>query len=142
MTHRIPVLTLSVVIVSLLLIGLVSGTIVRHTIQIVPGTLALAALLRGREWGVSAALPIFAFWLFIVILIWLFLLGIARIARGHFSPAEIVLTVAIGVACFWGLIGSGLGRIGWPARVAAMAFFLGLQIATMWLSVQPSFARR
>ena len=48
-------------------------------------------------------IPILAFWLFIMLLIWLYLLGIARVVTGHFTPAEVSLTVVIGLACVVGL---------------------------------------
>ena len=48
---------------ALLLVGVVSGTVLRHIVQIVPIVMALGVLARRAAWGAYAALPIFAFWI-------------------------------------------------------------------------------
>jgi hypothetical protein len=135
---------LAAVALSLLLVGGVSGTLIRHSIQIAPIVAALIVSLRSPATGAQAGMPIFAFWLLIMALIWLFLLHIARAVSGHFSSAEIALTVAIGMASLWGSFAAS--RVSRDSSVAARsaiyALFLALQFAAMWLSVQPSFARR
>ena|SRR5437867_150465 len=131
------------VIVSLLLVGVVSATPIRHLIQVTPAIIALVAAGRRAPWAPYAALPLFAFWLFIMIAIWLYLLGLARIVTGHFSPAEIALTLINGASCLWGLpasvrakpVASGL------ARLVASTLFLLLQVGAMWVSLRPAFAR-
>jgi hypothetical protein len=131
------------VIVSLLLVGAVGATPIRHLIQVTPAIIALVAVGRRVRWAPYAALPLFAFWLFIMIAIWLYLLGLARIITGHFTPAEIALTLINGAACLWGLpasvrtkpAASGL------ARLVASTLFLILQVAAMWASLRPAFAR-
>ena len=75
--------------VALLLVGVVSGTVLRHLVQIVPILIGLALLARRPDWGAYAAIPIFTFWALIVVLIWLFLLGLSRIANGHYTPIEV-----------------------------------------------------
>jgi hypothetical protein len=129
-------------ITSLLLVGLVSGTPLRHAIQVAPPMLALLLVVAGLEWGRSAALPIFGFWLLIMGLIWAYLLGIARVITGHFTTVEIVLTVAIGAASLWGLLRAGMGRTSWPVRLAAMGVFLALQVCALWMSMQPAYSHR
>jgi hypothetical protein len=49
-----------------------------------------------------AALPCFLFWLTIMVFIWLFLLGWARIVSGHFFPTEIAMTLVVGLASLVG----------------------------------------
>jgi hypothetical protein len=49
----------------------------------------IALGIRRSGWIKWAALPCFFFWLMLMILIWLFLLGWARIVSGTFSPTEI-----------------------------------------------------
>jgi len=49
------------------------------------------------------ALPCLIFWLSIMIAIWLFLFGWARIVSGHFLPTEIAMTILIGVASVVGI---------------------------------------
>jgi hypothetical protein len=131
------------VILGLLAVGMVSGTMVRHIIQVLPAAVALVLAIRRVSWAYYAALPIFAFWLLIMVAIWLFLLGIARITSGHFTPAEIALTLLIGGACAVGLSQAFAPRP--PAsrgqRAAWTIVFALLQIAAMWLSLQEPFAR-
>ncbi len=137
-------LTLTGVLASLLLVGFVSGTVLRHLVQVVPVALALVPVLRRRSWSPYAALPLFVFWLLIMLAIWLYLLGIARVTSGHFTPAEIVLTVIIGVSCVAGLVAAICCRPA-PRRWAGMVAFLlftALQVAALWLSLQEPFARR
>jgi hypothetical protein len=55
---------------ALLLVGMVSGTFLRHVVQVLPSVLALVILRRRAAWGAYAALPIFMIWTGIVILIW------------------------------------------------------------------------
>jgi hypothetical protein len=141
--HRVISAFLGLVIVALVTVGIVSETLLRHVIQIVPLVTALSLLAGRPAWGVSAAALLFAFWLFIMGAIWLFLLGIARIVSGTFTPIEVVLTVIIGAACLLGL--GATFRQGTTLRVvprlATIAVFALLQVAAMLLSVQPSVAR-
>src|SRR5262245_59267230 len=92
------------VVAALLAVGVVSHTPIRHAIQVAPGVLLLAAGLHRRAWVSSAAMAVFAFWLLIMSLIWLYLLGIARIVTGTFTPVEAGLTLVIGTASLVGLI--------------------------------------
>lgn len=92
------------VCVALIIVGVVSNTLARHLIQIVPVVMVLAAVLTGRKWVVFAAFPLFIFWLLIMVFIWLYLLKIATITRGHFTIAEISLTIVIGICCLYGIL--------------------------------------
>jgi hypothetical protein len=135
---------LAVVAGALIVVGIVSQTLLRHFIQIAPLIVALSLLPRRSAWGVSAAAPLFAFWFLIMGAIWLFLLGVARIVTGTFTPAEVMLTVIIGVASLFGL-GTVYRRgttIPILARLGTIAAFAVLQFAAMWFSVQPFVARR
>jgi hypothetical protein len=105
---------------------------------------ALSLLPRSSDWGVSAAAPLFAFWLLVMGAIWLFLLGVARIVTGTFTTVEVGLTIIIGVASVLGLAaayrrGSTIPLV---PRLGTIAVFAALQFAAMWLSVQPFVARR
>ncbi len=135
---------LAVVAGTLIVVGIVSQTVLRHFIQIVPLVVALSLLPRRSAWGVSAAAPLFAFWCLVMGAIWLFLLGVARIFTGTFTLAEVTLTVIIGVASLLGL-GTVYRRgttLPIAARLGTIAGFAVLQFAAMWLSVQPFVARR
>lgn len=135
---------LLVVVAALLVVGVVSGTPIRHVLQVVPGVLLLAAGPHRRPWAACAATAVFALWLFFMSLIWLYLLGLAQIVTGRFTPVEVVLTVVIGVAALVGLV-AGCRVREMPARATRVAVFLlsaAAQIGVVWLSVQPSFANR
>ena len=138
------VFALLAIAVALLLVGLVSGTIIRHLVQLAPVLVAGAVALRRPAWGRFAAIPVFVFWLLIMVLIWLHLLDLAHVITGQFKPAEVVLTVVIGLAC---VVGLGVAArtstaASWPSKVAAFIVFSALQVAAMWLSLQPVFATR
>lgn len=132
------------VAVALLLVGVVSGTILRHVIQVAPVVLAALTAFTGQPWSRCAAIPVFLFWFFIMLLIWLYLLGIANVITGHFSTAEIALTVVVGISAAAGLVRAlvpGKKVAAWPAA-ATFLVFVGLQVGAMCLSLQPAFATR
>jgi hypothetical protein len=94
------------IIVSLLCVSLISGTLIRHLIQIIPLIMLVIMSRQKNSWQPLAALSIFSFWLLIVFFIWLYLLGIAKIVQGHFTTGEIILTILIGICSIAGLINS------------------------------------
>ena len=57
-----------------------------------------------------------------MLFIWLYLLKIATITRGHFTIPEILLTVVIGICCVYGIILS-LARLS-ISRLANIAFIV------------------
>lgn len=137
-------LALFAIALALVLVGLVSGTILRHVVQLTPVLIAGIIALRTHAWSRFAAIPVFAFWLLIMVLIWLHLLDLAHVITGQFKPAEVVLTVVIGFACVVGLGVAARGSTGasWGSAVVAFILFAALQVAAMWLSLQPLFATR
>jgi len=135
---------LAVVAGALMVVGVVSHTVHRHMIQIAPVVVALVLVARRSAWGVSAASPLFAFWLVIMGAIWLFLLGLARIVGGTFTPVEVALTMVIGAASVLGLAstsrrGTALALL---PRLGTIAAFAVLQFGALWLSMQPFAAGR
>lgn len=128
-------------IVSLLLVGFVSGTLIRHLIQTTPAVLALLLVIRQVQWAEYAALSVLVFWFLLVIAIWLFLLGIASIVSGTFAPVEIVLTLTIGACSLWGIVGVlRARRAGIVGGVTAFVLFAALQIGALWVSLRPVVA--
>jgi len=95
-----------VIIVALVVgVGLAAGLVLRHVVQTLPlwiGVLAGARRSRAVGW---IGLPMFLFWLVLMSLIWLYLLGIARVISGHFSPIEIAMTILVGAAGIVGIAG-------------------------------------
>jgi hypothetical protein len=61
--RRLVVGSLIGLALALLLVGLVSGTVLRHIVQIVPIMVVLAVVRRRPDWGASAVIPIFVFWI-------------------------------------------------------------------------------
>lgn len=131
------------VIVGLLLVGAVSHLPIRHVIQVTPAAIAAVFVARAGRAARYAALPIFLLWLLIMVAIWLFLLGLARVVTGHFTTAEIVLTVVIGLSSLWGIV--VVLRRPRARPLPAIVFFIlfaALQWSGLWLSMRPQFARR
>jgi hypothetical protein len=129
---------------ALLLVGVVSGTVLRHIVQIVPIMVALGVLARRPDWGAYAALPIVGFWTFIVVLIWLFLLDLSRIANGHYTPIEVVSTFVMAACSIVGVV-SGI-QLGRPLRAVGRLYtfllFAVMQFSAMWVSFLRPIANR
>ena len=132
------------VVAALLVVGVVSHTPLRHCVQVAPGIAVLGLQHFRREAARFAALAIFVFWLSMMVLIWLFLLGIARVVTGHFTPVEIALTIVIGLASAIGIVAATRadGTSRWPARIAAFVAGAACQVGATWLSIQPMLANR
>jgi hypothetical protein len=132
---------LGTIILSLLLVGVVSSTLLRHAVQVVPLVLALVAVARRSAWAGSLALPVFLFWFLISLAIWLFLLGIARIASGHYSPTEVALTVVMAVAGIVGFM-PAVRMLPPGHRVQGIALTVGFfifQYGVLWFTYLPFF---
>jgi hypothetical protein len=129
---------------ALLVVGGASGTLLRHVVQILPILPALIVLHRRPAWGAYAALAIFSIWLGIVVLIWLFLLGVSRIANGHYTPIEIASTFVMAACSLSGAFaGFLLGRsLSLLRRVVAFVGFGVLQVVAMWVSFLGPIANR
>ena len=130
--------------IALLLVGMVSGTVLRHVVQILPILVALGVVSRRPESGAFAALPLFLFWLLIVLLIWLYLLGLSRIASGHYTRIEVASTFLMMVCSVLGVIGClRLGRgLRVAGRVLVFLLFAAMQIGAMRLSFLDSIVNR
>lgn len=145
MPKRMSVITgcLLGVILSLLVVGLVSSTLASHVIQITPVVLAFATTVRKMKWSPFAALPIFIFWIVIMVFIWLWLLGVANIVSGHFTPVEIAMTIVIGICCLWGILNfpRGLVSLRFHVKIFVFFIFLALQVCAMWISLLKPFVQ-
>ncbi len=129
----------AVAITALIVVGIASGEIVRHVIQTLPFWPAVVLGLRGSPAARWAGLPVFVFWLAIMTLIWLFLLGIANIANGAYGPVEIAMTAIVGIASIVGIVACILARGDTRAFVAAALFILigAAQVGIMAVSLKP-----
>ena len=79
---RTITLSLLVLVAGLLAVGFISGTVLRHVIQVIVPVVVAVLTVRRVEWASFAALPVFLFWFAIMTLIWLYLLGLSSIASG------------------------------------------------------------
>ena len=141
---RVISICLLAVAVALLVVGVVSGTFLRHVVQILPVILAMVVLDRRPHLGAYTALPIFVFWALIMLLIWLFLLGISRIANGNYTVVEIICTLCIAAFSVFGIVKAiTVGKVLRPLRkMLAFTTFAALQVAAMWASFLPPLVNR
>ena len=84
-------------------VAIPSGLVLHHLVQKLPLWVGVAlGFLRGRPVG-WVGLPLFLFWLLLMTLIWLYLLGVSSILNGHFSEPEIAMTIVVGAASLVGI---------------------------------------
>jgi hypothetical protein len=134
------------ILIALYVVGAVSvppGSL-RHEVQTLPLWLPIVFGFQRRELAKWAALPCLLFWLTIMIFIWLFLLGWARIVTGHYLPTEIAMTLVIGAASIIGLAVCLLWRTAVPPAPATATFLLlaALQVLAFRVSLYPYIASR
>jgi hypothetical protein len=136
----------SIAIVAALVVGvgLASGLVLRHIVQTLP--LWVTAVLGARRIRAAAslALPCFGFWLALMVIIWLYLLGLAQLVSGHFTPIEIAMTMVVATASLVGI--GGVVRL-WqtlPLGAAVSLFVTGgaLQWVCFRISMLPGIADR
>jgi hypothetical protein len=130
--------SLVIVVLALIAVGIVSGTLRIHLVQIAPLVVLAAPQARTGTLIRVAAATVLSWWLVTMAAIWLFLLGLSRFLTGRFSTAEILLTLVIGVACLAGLSASGrVETVPLIRRLPAIALAAGLQSLALWVSYQP-----
>ena len=131
-----------VIFCALYVVGAVSHGSLRHVVQTLPLWAPIALGFFRRESARWSALPCFAFWLVLMVLIWLFLLGWAHVVSGHFSPVEIAMTLVVGGASALGLV-LCMRRPAWSLQGIGLAvLFAALQLAALRLSLLPSIEGR
>ena len=141
---RVILVCLTGLTLALLLVGVVSGTVLRHIVQVLPICIAAGVSVRRTAWGAYAALPLFLFWIFIVVMIWLFLLGLSRVVSGHFTTIEVVATLFMAGFSVAGVARSiAVGKSLRPLlRVLVFILFAALQVGAMWVSFLKPIANR
>jgi hypothetical protein len=130
------------ILIALYIVGAVSHGSLRHEVQTLPLWFTIVLGFNGKQLSRWCALPCFAFWLFCMTLIWLFLLGWSHVLSGSFSPIEIAMTVIVGAASALGLVLCFRG-IKWSAAGFALAVvFAVLQVLAFRVSFLPSIAHQ
>ena len=119
---------LSGIAISLLVVGVISDTLMRHAIQVIPLLVVAGLVLRRMSLVPYVAVGLCAFWTVVMVLIWLYLLQVSRIVTGTYSSGEIILTFVVAVFAVLGILrGSRANRqLSSPAVavLAAAAFVL------------------
>ena len=125
-------------------VGLASGLVLRHIAQTLPLWIVAALSLRRSPGAGWFAIPCYVFWLALMAVIWLYLLGIAHIVSGHFTPLEIAMTFVVAVAAIAGVIGASRFSRSVSPAVAVCLFATGaaLQWACFRLSLLPGLVDR
>lgn len=135
---------LAIILALVIGVGVPDHLVLRHIVQTLP--LWAAVLLGFRRSAATAwiALPFFLFWFVLMTFIWVFLLGIARIVTGTFTPLETAMTIVVGLACLAGIALFARIKSGLAAWAAASLFIIAA--AAQWLcfraSLLPSIAHR
>jgi hypothetical protein len=143
-TVSIGVCSLAVILALVAGVGLASGLVIRHVVQTAPMWLGVLIGFRGSPAVKWLALPMFLFWLLLMALIWLFLLGLPSPLSGHFSPTEIAMTIVVGAASLVGIWAAVRVSPGMSIAAGA-ALFLGaatLQVICFRVSLLPAIAHR
>lgn len=132
----------SLVIAALYIVGIESHGIVRHVVQTAPVWPSVVLALRGSKWSKWTAMPCFLFWFSLMVLIWLFLVGVAHVVSGDFTKIEIALTLIVGICCALGFVAAVRLRSNATAIGAFAAFFgiLILQLVAFRISLLPAIA--
>jgi len=92
------------IIVSLVAgVGFPAGLVLCYVVQTLPLWIGIVLGIRRARLTGWIGLPLFLFWLTLMVFIWLYVLGIASIISGHFSPFEIAMTIIVGAASVTGI---------------------------------------
>jgi hypothetical protein len=131
-----------VIIFALYIVGFVSHGVLRHIVQTSPLWITVVAGFRNSELSKWTSLPCFILWLFLMSMIWLFLLGLAHVITGTFSPTETAMTIVVGAASIVGIVTA----FRWKTQISvAVCSALGLgvlalQIAALKISFLPGIS--
>ena len=125
-------------------VGVGSHLVLRHVVQTLPLWIVFTLGARRSSAAGWAGLPLFCFWLLLMAMIWLYLLGISNVLSGNFTPREIAMTVIVGLSSIVGIVvfsrmSSALSA--W-SRTAIFIVLAVLQIACFRLSFMPFIAQR
>jgi hypothetical protein len=130
------------IILALFVVGLDSGTLIRHIIQIIPIVITLILVARRIWWTTFASLAIFIFWFIVMCIIWMHLLNIAHIVHGQFTLTQIIMTIVMAVCGVLGAVSSIRNTVRRNRLILSLMLilFLSIQFFAIWLSMRPSIA--
>jgi hypothetical protein len=141
---RIALCCLAIIVALVGSVGLATGLVIRHVVQTAPVWIGLALGIRGSRAVGWFTAPIFAFWLMLMTVIWLYLAGWTTLISGHFSAFEMAMTLVVGAACAIGLWLDARSFAAVPATTAVglNVIAAAAQAFCFWLSMLPGIARR
>jgi hypothetical protein len=141
---RIALCCLAIIVALVGGVGLATGLVIRHVVQTAPLWIGLALGIGGSRAVGCFTAPIFAFWMVLMMLIWLYLAGWSTLISGHFSAFETAMTLVVGAACAIGLWLDVRSFVGVQATTAVG--LLVVAAAAQWLcfrlSMLPGIAHR
>jgi|SRR6185312_894520 len=143
-TIVIAICSLAIIAALVLGVGLATSLVLRHLVQTAPFWICVVLGFRHSRATYWAGLPLFLFWLILMVLIWTYLLGISRVVTGHFSPIEIVMTLVVGASSAIGMGSLIRAKLSFPPARAAVLFVIMaiFQLVCFRLSLLPSIAHR
>ena len=132
------------ILIALYVVGAVSHGSLRHEVQTLPLWIPIVLGFRDDARANWCALPCFLFWLAIVAMIWAFLLNIAHIVSGHFSPTERTMTGIMAIAGLTGLVTIARAKrsVKLPVALGLFVLLAALQFAAFRLSLLPNIAHQ
>jgi hypothetical protein len=141
---RIALCCLAIIVALVGGVGLATGLVIRHVVQTAPLWIGLALGIGGSRAVGWFTAPIFAFWMVLMVLIWLYLAGWSTLISGHFSAFETAMTLVVGAACAIGLWLDVRSFVGVQATTAAGLFAIAAaaQGLCFRLSMLPGIAHR
>ena len=123
------------VILSILAVGLVSGTMVRHLVVVAPVVLVLGVGRWNRDVASWMAISIFVVWFAVTVTIWLHLIGLLEIVDETYSPAEVFLSFVIAAFSAVGIAkGLRLGGV-LTLRGRMIAVLVGIALQTTFIGM-------
>lgn len=135
---------LAVIAALVLGVGLASHMVIRHIVQTLPLWFAVVLGIGRSRIAGWAGLPSFLFWLALMTMIWLYLLGMPSLISGHFSTIEIAVTVVVGAASVIGIVAfirlKSLRPL--PSMLGIFVLFAFAQLLCFRLSLLPAVAHR
>jgi len=132
-----------VIVAALLAVGVVSRGVLRHVVQTAPLWIPVALGARRSTLTRWAALPPLVFWLVLMIVLWMHLLGLVGWITGSFSPIEIALTVVVAAAATVGIRQASLvpaSRARSVGALCTMVVVAALQLLAFRWSFLPGIA--
>jgi hypothetical protein len=117
--------------------------ILRHVLQTLPFWCAVILGARNSRWAGWVGLPLFVFWLLMMTLIWMSVLGISHL-MGSFSGWEIAMTIVVGVSSIAGITASvrPQANVSPRTKAAVIVLFAVIQLVCLFTSFLPEIAHR